>query len=454
MMFRLDEAADWIGARLDGPDVPIYGVGTDSRRGRPGELFVALRGERFDGHQYLAQAEAAGAVAALVSHPIARTLPQLIVEDTRAGLGRLAAAWRRRFPGRVVALTGSNGKTTCKEMIAAILGHNGRVLATRGNLNNDVGMPLTLLQASNEDYLVLEMGANHAGEIAYLSAIANPDVALITNAGRAHLEGFGGPEGVARAKGEIVGGLTDQGALVIPADSPWSALWQGLAGDREVVTFGWTPAAAVRCDPDSVTSTWDDAGFRTRFLARTPWGELPLELALAGRHNVRNALAALAVAGTLGVGLDAIAAGMREVGPVAGRLQPRIGRSGLRLIDDTYNANPDSVQAAIDVLAGIAGRRWLVLGDLAELGAEAAELHGAVGRMAREAGLEHLYSVGPLSRAAAQAFGPGGRSFEDRQALVATLQAEIAPGDLVLVKGSRGAAMETVVQSLTAEAGA
>ena len=453
-MFRLDEAADWIGARLEGPDVPIHGVGTDSRRGRPGDLFVALPGERFDGHQYLAQAEAAGAVAAMVSHPIARTLPQLIVDDTRTGLGRLAAVWRRRFPGRVVALTGSNGKTTCKEMIAAILGHDGRVLATRGNLNNDVGMPLTLLQATDEDYLVLEMGANHAGEIAYLSAIANPDVALITNAGRAHLEGFGSPEGVARAKGEIVGGLKDQGTLVIPAESPWSALWQGLAGDREVVTFGWTPAAAVGCDLNSVTLTWDDAGFRTQFLARTPWGELPLELALAGRHNVRNALAALAVAGTLGVGLEAIAAGMREVRPVAGRLQPRIGRSGLRLIDDTYNANPDSVQAAIDVLAGLAGRRWLVLGDLAELGAEAAELHGAVGRMARDAGLERLYSVGPLSQAAAQAFGSGGRAFEDRQALVAALQGEVALGDLVLVKGSRSAAMETVVQSLTAESGA
>lgn len=451
-MFRLGQAADWIGARLEGRDVAIHGVGTDSRCGRPGDLFVALRGQRFDGHQYLEQAAAGGAAAALVSQPMSSILPQLIVEDTRAGLGRLAAAWRCRFPGRVVALTGSNGKTTCKEMIAAILGQDGRVLATRGNLNNDVGMPLTLLQASKEDYLVLEMGANHAGEIAYLSAISRPDVALITNAGRAHLEGFGSPEGVARAKGEIIGGLGDEGALIIPADSPWSSLWQGLAGDRRVITFGWAPRAAVRCDPDSVVFSWDDAVFRTRFLAETPWGELPLELALAGRHNVGNALAALAVAGTLGVDLGAIADGIGQVHPVSGRLQPRIGRAGLRLIDDTYNANPDSVQAAIDVLAGLRGRRWLVLGDLAELGEEAVELHASVGRAARTAGLERLYCVGRLSQAAAHAFGAGGRSFEDQQTLIAALQDEVGLGDLMLVKGSRSAAMETVVRAFTAEA--
>jgi len=452
-MFTLEQAADWVGGRLLGAAVPIEGVTIDSRRARPGELFVALRGERFDGHDYLPQAQAAGAVAALVTRPVAGGLPQVLVEDTRVGLGRLAAGWRGCLPGRVVALTGSNGKTTCKEMIAAILGQVGRVVATQGNLNNDLGMPLTLLRARDEAHLVLEMGANHAGEIAYLTALATPDLGLITNAGRAHLEGFGSEEGVARAKGEIVSGLPAGRPVVVPADSPWTGLWRELAGSRPLITFGLTAEAEIRSDPEAMSSVWDEGGFRTAFLAETPWGRFPLAIFLTGRHNVRNALAAVAVAGTLGIAPEAIAAGLAGVRPVAGRLQPRAGQRGLRLIDDTYNANPDSVGAAVEVLAAQSGRRWLVLGDLAELGPESGELHRAVGEMARRAGLDHLVAVGPLSRLAAVAFGAGGMSFTDRDAMLAALQGPFGAGDLVLVKGSRSAGMEQVVQALTAEAG-
>jgi len=452
-MFRLSEAASWIGASLQGPDVAISGVGSDTRRLRPGDLFVALRGERFDGHDYLQEAQTRGAVAAMVSRSLEGSLPQLVVDDTRGGLARLAAAWRQKVPGRVVALTGSNGKTTCKEMLGAVLGPVGGVLATQGNLNNEVGLPLTVLRARNEDYLVLEMGANHPGEIARLVAIAAPEVALITNAGRAHLEGFGSQEGVARAKGEIILGLSPQGTLVVPADSPWTPLWRGLAGERRVLTFGLTPEADVRSEASLLSMNWDAGGFRTRFPAHTPWGDLSLELHLAGRHNVRNALAVVAVIGALGLDPTAVASALATVSPVPGRLQPRLGPSGLRLVDDTYNANPDSVQAAIDVLAPLPGRRWLVLGDLAELGAEAMDLHASIGRRALAAGLDRLFAVGPLSLAAVEAFGRGAEWFEDRASLLAALEREVSSDDVVLVKGSRSAGMEVVLQALAGGGG-
>ncbi len=452
-MFSLRQAAAWVDGRLQGGDAEVTGVVIDSRRVAPGALFVALRGERFDGHDFLAQAEAAGAVGVLLERPMPSPLPQILVQDSRQGLGRLAAAWRRQLPGKLVALTGSNGKTTCKELITAILAQAGRVSATQGNLNNDLGMPLTLLGMKDEDHLVLELGANHPGEIACLTQIARPLVGLITNAGRAHLEGFGSPEGVARAKGELAAGLPAGATLVIPADSPWTSLWKDLAGDRHLVTFGLSEDAAVRADPLGVTGVWNEAGFRTQFLARTPWGDIPLGLALLGLHNVRNALAAVAVTGALGVSLSAIARGLAAPRPVPGRLQPRLGRDGVRLIDDSYNANPDSVGAAIEVLAGLPGRRWLILGDLAELGPTSPELHEAIGRRARDAGLDRLVGVGPQSRLAAAAFGPGGLSFADRESMLAALGKGFDAGDLVLVKGSRSAGMERVVQALTAGPG-
>jgi UDP-N-acetylmuramoyl-tripeptide--D-alanyl-D-alanine ligase len=408
---------------------------------------VALRGERFDGHDYVAGARAKGAAAALVDHALPLDLPQWVVADTRLALGSLAAAWRARFPGRVAAVTGSNGKTTVKELLAAILSQVGPTRATQGNLNNDIGMPLTLLRAREEAFLVLEMGANHPGEIAYMTAIGQPEVALITNAGRAHLEGFGSLEGVARAKGEIAQGLPPDGVFVVPGDSPYTPLWQGLAAGRAVLTFALDTPADLWAASGSIASRWDADGFRTAFVANRGSTLLPLELRLAGVHNVRNALAAAAAALALGVGVDAVRAGLLALAPVPGRLCPRTG-SGRRIIDDTYNANPDSVAAAVAVLTGLPGRPWLVLGDLGELGPRSLDLHREAGSQARAAGIERLFCVGTRSAAAADAFGPGAQHFADQAALIAHLRAAMTPDTLVLIKGSRAARMELVLNAL------
>lgn len=448
MMWTLSEAAARIEGRIAGADVRFRSVGADSRRDCSGQLFAALRGERFDAHDFVAQAWENKAAAALVDHPLDLPIPQLVVDDTRLALGRLAAAWRERLGARVIAVTGSNGKTTCKEMIAAILGQAGSVHATGGNLNNDIGLPLTLLAARDQDFLVLEMGANHAGEIAYLTHIARPDIAVITNAGRAHLEGFGSLEGVARAKGEIVRGVPADGAFIVPSDSPWLDLWRDAAAARRLVTCGPDATAQVRADLDGVRWVWDEAGFRTRFQVRIDDSGLDLELGLAGIHNIRNALAAVSAATVAGIKPAAIRAGLAGIKPVPGRLYPRKGKDGLRLIDDSYNANPDSVQAATQVLMGLPGRRRLILGDLAELGADAEALYQGVGEAARVAGVDSLYTVGSLSATAAAAFGPGGKHFPDQAALISELRGRLGPQDLVLVKGSRAAAMERVADAL------
>jgi UDP-N-acetylmuramoyl-tripeptide--D-alanyl-D-alanine ligase len=335
-------------------------------------------------------------------------------------------------------------------MIAAVLSRAGSVRATRGNLNNDIGMPLTLLAARGEDYLVLEMGANHQGEIAYLTKIGRPHLAVITNAGRAHLEGFGSIEGVALAKGEIATGLPSEGTFIVPSDSPFTDLWRELAAERPMLTCGPNSDADVRTTESAVTSIWDQDGFRTRFTVRIDGEDLDLdlELALAGMHNVRNALVAVAAARVLGISAEAVREGLAGLRPVAGRLNPRTGRDGLRLIDDSYNANPDSVRAAIDVLVGLPGRHWLVLGDLGELGSEAEDLHRGLGETARAAGVDVLFTVGKLSALAAEAFGDGGRHYSDQALLIADLDASLGPGDLVLVKGSRLSAMDKVADAL------
>jgi len=449
-MWTLAQAIARAGGVLHGSDVAFSSVGTDSRADCAGQLFVALRGERFDGHEYVAAAQAAGAVAAMVDQPLPLDLPQWVVDDTRLGLGRLAAAWRDRFPGRVIAITGSNGKTTVKEMVAAILSQAGRVRATRGNLNNDIGMPLTLLSARDEDFLVLEMGANHHGEIGYMTEIARPEVALITNAGRAHLEGFGSVEGVARAKGEIARGLPEDGVFVVSGDSPYLGLWRELAEGRRMLTFALDGAADLTAGTESIGVEWGGAGFRTTFTARVADEDWPLALSLAGQHNVRNALAASAGALALGLDRAAIAAGLESLTPVKGRLYPRLCRE-IGVIDDSYNANPDSIAAAIAVLAGLTGRRTLVLGDLGELGADAARLHAEVGEQAHAAGLDRLFTVGTLSAEASRAFGAGAEHFADQGALLNRLKADLKPGDRVLVKGSRLARMERIVEALCAE---
>lgn len=452
-MWTLTEAAARIGGRVEGADVRFDAVGTDGRGDCTGQLFVALRGARFDGHGFVAQAWRQGAAAALVDHRVDVDIPQLVVDDTRLGLGRLAAAWRQRIKGRVVAVTGSNGKTTCKEMIAAVLGRVGSVHATGGNLNNEIGMPLTLLAARDQDFLVPEMGANHPGEIAYLTDIGRPDIAVITNAGHAHLEGFGSLEGVARAKGEIVRGLPPDGAFIVPSDSPWVDLWRGLAAGRRVLTCGPDAAADVHAEVHGIRSVWDEEGFRTDFTVRVGGSNPALTLGLAGRHNIRNALLAVAVATVLGVEPAGIRAGLAGLQPTPGRLYPGRGVGGPRLIDDSYNANPDSVRVAIEVLMGLPGPHWLVLGDLEELGPDAEALHRGLGADARAAGVDALYTVGTLSALTAEAFGPGGRHFHDQAALISALRAGLGPDDLVLVKGSRRAAMEKVADALRDERG-
>jgi UDP-N-acetylmuramoyl-tripeptide--D-alanyl-D-alanine ligase len=415
-------------------------------------LFVALQGPRFDGHDCLRQAQQQGAVAALVSHRCDAPLPQLVVADTRLALGQLAALWRDQGRATVVAVTGSNGKTTVKEMLAAILGETAPVLATRGNLNNDIGLPLTLLRLQDEPWAVVELGASGPGEIDYLTRIARPDVALLNNAGPAHLEGFGDIEGVARAKAEIIHGLAADGCFVFNADYAWAGLWRELAAGRRMRSFAVSRPADVTSPAAALSVQWQGDGFISRFPVVTPQGEMEVELSLAGEHNRMNALAAITVALELGIDLAQIRRGLAALKPVTGRLQPLSGSGGIHLIDDSYNANPDSVQAAIQVLAAAPGRRLLVLGELAELGPGREAFLHALGEQARAAGIDRLYALNGAG-VAADGFGPGGERAANLKQLLQRLHETLQPGDRVLVKGSRSAGMERVVQALAAGEG-
>jgi len=448
IQFMLGQVANRLGGRLAGADVAFDRLGTDSRTLTAGTLFVALRGDRFDGHDYVAGAVERGAVGAVVEHELPIKLPQIVVADSRLALGGIAAMWRDAAQARVVALTGSNGKTTLKEMLAAILAQRGSVLATRGNLNNDIGVPLTLTRLQDEDFAVVEMGANHAGEIDYLSRLAKPEVAVLNNAGRAHLEGFGSLEGVARAKAEIINGLMPAGTFVCPGDSPWTPLWRELAGGHRVIAFGTRSGFDVWAPDDDGELEWTAGSFRQVFRVSVPGGEFAVQLALAGDHNRRNALAAIAAAHALGVDMEAMAAGLAAMRPVPGRLCPSRGRGGITLVDDTYNANPDSVTAAIRVLATAPGRRILVLGDLAELGDDKEQLHAELGARAREYGLDAVLTLGSESRLASEAFGRESPHFDAIEPLLGHLEGILAAGDTVLVKGSRAARMERVVAAL------
>ena len=445
------EAAAAVAGRLSGDDVAFHGVATDTRTLRPGTLFFALRGARFDGHDFLGLALERGAVAAVVDRAVDSPLSRIEVDDTRLALGRLAATWRSRFTVPLVAVTGSNGKTTVKEMIASILSCDGDGLVTVGNLNNDIGVPLTLLRLSGAHrFAVIEMGANHAGEIGYLTGIARPGVAVITNAGPAHLEGFGDLEGVARAKGEIFQGLADSGTAVINADDAFARLWFDLASTHRTLTFGFGASAAVHARDIRATDGGPQA-----FILVTPHGEVAVNLPLAGRHNCLNALAASAAATAVGATLADIKSGLEHMNPVDGRLQMRAGIRGARIIDDTYNANPSSVSAALRVLAsyGSGTPKWFVLGDMAELGGDAAELHASVGREAQRLGIERVYAVGDLAVRAADAFGAGARHHARHEDLIDELRSDIAAAGtagapVILVKGSRSMHMERVVVAL------
>jgi len=442
MRLTLAEIALWTHGAPSGADVAVDGVFTDSRSPRAGALFVALKGEQFDAHEFVGQAKAGGAVAALVSRPVGVDLPQVVVGDTLLALGDLASAVRAQCRARVVGITGSNGKTTVKTMLASILSLHGRTHVNAGNLNNEIGLPLSLLaMPADADYAVLEMGAGKPGDIAYLAAIARPEIGIVNNIAPAHLERMGTLEGVAETKGALYTSLPAHGIAVVNADDAFAAMFCGLAGTRRLIRYGIERAADVR-------ARIIESGARERFELGIADAACEIALPLSGRHNVMNALAAAAAATALDVSMSTIQRGLETAPPVKGRLQRHPMQRGWILIDDSYNANPGSTAAAIDALAAEPGEAWLVLGDMRELGADAAKLHADTGALARERGIARLFTVGALAGAATEAFGAGASHYADQPALTAAVAKDVHAGVRVLVKGSRGSAMDRVVRAL------
>ena len=448
MRRTLEAAAYALGAALIGADRPFEAVSTDSRTLTRGALFVGLRGPNFDGADFAAAALARGAAGAILERPLSEvSMPQIVVPDALRALQRLAKSWRADFSIPIVGVAGSNGKTTTKEMTSAILARRGSCLATRGNLNNHIGVPLTLLRLEpTHESAVIEMGANRAGDVAELVALARPTVGLITNAGAEHLEGFGDLDGVARGEGEMVAGLEAGATAVINADDAYADYWRGVARAAQVVTFGASGGADFKAA--GIASSVEEGGFVTRFTLECPLGRHPVVLRTGGAHNVLNSLAAAAAAAAAGAPLEDIAAGLGDFSPVSGRLQLKAGRNDSWIIDDSYNANPSSVRAGIDVLRAVEGATWLVLGDMAELGAHAAGSHAELGAYARAAGVARVFASGPDSALAVEAFGAGGEWFADVESLIRRVEAEIGPGVTVLIKGSRVNRLERVVQAL------
>jgi UDP-N-acetylmuramoyl-tripeptide--D-alanyl-D-alanine ligase len=451
IMETLSGAARRLGAGLVGADGGFARVISDTRQLQRGDLFVALVGERFDGHDFLRRAASLGAAGALVSRRIDAELPQIVVPDTLRGLQDYASSWRGDFRIPVLGVTGSNGKTTTKQLLAAVLAARGPVLATIGNLNNHIGVPLTLARLRAEHRsAVIEMGANHPREIETLAHLARPDIGVVTQAGDAHLEGFGSREGVARAKGELFAALGANGTAVINADDVYAPLWQGLAGGARRLTFGFTATADVRA------VAIGDAGEGSRFTLVVPGGRADVLLPLPGRHNIANALAAAACGVARGMEADVIAQGLAQVQAASGRVGFKTTLQGARLIDDSYNANPTSLRAGLELLAAQPGLRWAVLGSMAELGDTAPALHEAAGRGARELGISRMFCTGVRAADYARGYGDGARTFADTttliEALTQALQHEPAGGVTLLVKGSRSACMDLVVHALTGDA--
>ncbi|NMY68085.1 UDP-N-acetylmuramoyl-tripeptide--D-alanyl-D-alanine ligase [Pseudomonas sp. WS 5414] len=441
----LSEVSAPLDARLIAGDVRFSGVSIDSRAIQAGQLFVALTGPRFDGHDYLNEVAGKGAVAALVEREVPdSTLPQLLVKDTRLALGQLGALNRGAFTQPVAAVTGSSGKTTVKEMLASILRTRGPVLATRGNLNNDLGAPLTLLELAPEHTAaVIELGASRIGEIAYTVAMTRPHVAIINNAGTAHVGEFGGPEKIVEAKGEILEGLDSAGIAVLNLDDKAFPIWKTRAAGRQVLSFALDNSAA----DFHASDIGRDARGCPSFTLHSPRGVDRVQLNLLGTHNVANALAAAAAAHAMGVSLFGIVTGLNAVQPVKGRTVAQLSKNGMRVIDDTYNANPTSMCAAVDILAGFSGRTVLVLGDIGELGEWAEQGHREVGAYAAGK-VSALYAVGPMMAHAVAAFGEHARHFASQADLIAALDVEQDPNTTILIKGSRSAVMENIVAAL------
>lgn len=446
----VQEAAQALHASWSGGNPVFTGVSTDSRTLQPGNLFIALSGEQFDGHQFIPAAIRQGAVAAMISAdtailPTKSDFGWLKVNNTRLGLGQLAKSWRQRFTLPLIAVTGSNGKTTVKEMIAAIFRHESgskNVLATAGNLNNDIGVPQMLLQLNaGHTRAVIEMGMNHSGEIAYLSQLVAPTIAVITNAGTAHIEHLGTAEAIARAKGEIFTGLDAQGIAIINADDAYAPLWRQLAGDRQILDFGITNTAMINARQalDSSKAAW---------FFQLPDDTVEITLQVPGRHNIYNALAAAAAASAAGISAASIAEGLRSFKGIPGRLQKKSGLYQSVLLDDTYNANPNSMQVALNVLAEMPGKKILIMGDMGELGTDAAAYHYNIGQQAAKAGVDTLLALGELSRQTVAGFGNQAQHFVDLDTLLEKAKDCLGKNVSVLVKGSRFMRMERVIEYL------
>ena len=431
-----------------GADVELQSVGSDSRNIVKNQLFIAIKGEHFDGNTFASDAIKLGAAAVLVSDANTQARPALVVKDTRLALGALAKHWRKQFALPLVAVTGSNGKTTVKEMIVAILkAADKTILATQGNLNNDIGMPMTLLNLNKKhDVAVIEMGMSHLGEIDYLTRIAQPTVALINNAGTAHIGELGSRENIAKAKGEIFAGLSNDGIAVINADDDYADYWKALNVGKTIVTFGLSR-------PADISAVFIEKDGLSEVQLSTPSGSVSFNLAVLGKHNISNALAASAAAVALGITNADIARGLTNMQAVYGRLQRKAGFNGAVLIDDTYNANPDSMKAAIDVLAATKSDTIFVMGDMAELGENATQMHADIGLYAKQKGIQQFFTFGDLSVKASQAFGVQGldkdaQHFSSLESLVDTLKAQMKQGVTVLVKGSRFMQMERAIKEI------
>ena len=507
MNMTLSEIAACVQGVLVGDDVTVSSVSIDTRTIKSGQLYVAIKGPNFDGNEFVSEAEQAGAIAAIVHPGITSTVPHIVVDDTHLALAELAGAWRKkasvsvghigsipiatlltsmdggnavdcreqsRPPSlavghigsipiatlppslAVVGITGSNGKTTVKEMVAAILSVNGNTLFTQGNLNNDIGVPLTLLRLNEQHrYAVIEMGANHPGEIAYTSQYVQADVAIITNVGAAHIEGFGSVDGVAEAKGEIIRTLKQDGTAVLNRDDAYFDYWKSVAGNRKIISFGLDAQASVphlrpvgEVTAHSVKTEIINHEFATTFELVTSEGELTVKLKLAGRHNVINALAATAACLALDIDLQQIKQGLESVKPVTGRLQPLLSRLGNIVIDDTYNANSASLKAGLDVLANCPGKPWLVLGAFGELGPESPKIHEQMGELIKSSGVVRLLAVGSDAQNTAKVFGKAATFFDSQNDLIEVLKQELKGDEAILIKGSRAQRMENVVAAL------
>ncbi|MDP3537414.1 MAG: UDP-N-acetylmuramoyl-tripeptide--D-alanyl-D-alanine ligase [Azonexus sp.] len=446
MNWLLSQVAKVVDGRVIGADIALNGISTDTRAIGAGRLFIALCGERFDAHDFLAPAVASGAAALMVADEakLPAGVSAVVVADTRLALGRLAAAWRASFTLPLIAVTGSNGKTTTKEMIAAILKaeFGDDVLATRGNFNNDIGLPLTLLGLNaTHRAAVIEMGMNHPGEIAYLAAIGAPTVALVINAQRAHLEGMGDLDEVAREKGSIFAGLQVAGIAVINADDCYTQLWREQAGAHAVRSFGIDQSADVQ-------GNVHQHGLETALELSAAEGDAAIRLSIPGRHNARNAVAAAAACLAAGLPMAAVIVGLESFTGVKGRLQRRAGNRGAEILDDTYNANPDSVRAGIDVLASTIGRKLLVLGDMGEIGEASGQYHDEIGGYAKSQGIDRLFALGDKAQQAVRNFGEGARHYCNVEKLIAAVDKELGPETTVLIKGSRFMKMERVADAL------